>query len=297
MLKLSALLPMAALVIPLVSAAAESNQRADVLQAIENLKDARPEVRSAAADRIRDILKQNPAAAQDPGESYWNDKFMKVEKGMDLAHIRELTGAEGGGDLMHMCSGGSCYPTLRLDDYWTVNLVTSNDGHLLERREFLRTAKSFWVDPPKGFTGKWITYFLNGRPAHDQEYLNGKVTKHLVYYDNGQLTYGQTHPNGNAEHPEIGYYRDGRKMYEGTYQADKMVGTWIHWYPSGKKQAEQIYLNGHQKSFTQWYENGQKKILMQYDERGKEKGQAAWKEDGSLQFAHGSTADLGTPKK
>jgi hypothetical protein len=276
-----------------------SDGRAKIQVEIAKLKDASPRVRKQAAQVIRDILKEEPEAAGDPGEAFWKEKFSDVIPGMTPAAIRRVTGAtEDGADVGGIaCGGGSCAIQIRLDDYWVAAMsIADESGGLIGPVGFSRLPRSYWVEPPKDYSGSWRTFFLNGGPRHEMEYSNGRSTRIRSFLDNGQLGYEQGDDVFSGKKPEIGFYRNGSKMYEGRYSDGKREGTWTHWFPNGSKQSEARYIGGQLSGQIGWHQNGQKSREMEFDGRGIETGQAAWREDGTLQFAHGSLSEKYGPK-
>lgn len=281
------------LALPVSASAASAESRKSVSVAIARLQDPAQSVRDSAAKEIQETLKLDPTAAYDLGEQYWKKQFEAVKPGMTMAEIRKVTGAPDPGPGMGgmgACSGGSCTISYRLDDYWNVTLFTSTLGKgLLGVNGFSRFARYVWVEPPKNYSGKWVTYFVNGLPSHEIQYSDGRYRLFKKFHDNGLLSVEQKYPDGQIDGPEIGRYPDGRKSYEGSYSGGKRAGVWVHWYPNGKKQLEEIYYSGGTlRGRTSWHENGVKSLESKYGPDGKETEQAAWKEDGSLAYAHGS---------
>ncbi len=140
------------------------------------------------------------------------------------------------------------------------------------------------------FTGKWVTYFVNGLAENDIQYTHGEYQRFTTYYDNGQLAYEQRYVGGKIDGPELGYHRDGKRAYAIEHAMGKSVGRWLHWFPNGKVETEQTYVDGElDGSVVHWREDGTKSSRMDY-RNGKETGQAAWDEHGKLLYARGTAS-------
>jgi hypothetical protein len=257
----------------------------NVPDAVNRLRDPQPAVRDAAAAEIRRALATNPAAAGDPGEAFWKKKLAAIKPGITAEQFKAATGAteEGGAG-----SGQTHTMIFRLDDHWVVEIYFDNPDRLREVGPLTSSLRSIWIAPPKDFTGKWTTYFVNGVLSHDIDYSKGTYRRFASYYDNGQLVYEQRYVDGTIDGPEVGYHRDGKKAYEGKYAGGKRIGRWVHWHPNGKMESEETYVDGERDgTSTNWREDGTKSVRFDY-KAGKETGQAAWDEKGKLLYAHGT---------
>jgi hypothetical protein len=257
---------------------------------IQRLRDLRQDVRDAAAIEIRKLIVEDAAAAGDPGEAHWKGKLAQVKPGMSEAAFLAATGAKSEGTNS---SGRSSSTNFRLDDYWTVVAHFDLPDSLRKVEPLTRHARSLWVSPPKNFTGRWITYYVNGVVDNDIQYRNGTYERFATYYDNGQLVHVEVYVNGKVEGPQISYHPDGSKAYEGQSSKGKSVGRWVHWYANGKKQSESTYVDDQQDGPSmRWREDGTKWSRIDYS-KGKETGQAAWDEQGKLLYANGTAENAG----
>jgi hypothetical protein len=263
--------------------------------AVKRLGDPDPSVRDAAAKTIRDAMEKDPRACGDPGE-----KLAFIESGISVEQFEEETGGKCESGIS---SGGSTTVIFRLDDYWIVEAFfahdmvvtrsTSEDSDWLhEIGRLSRSVRSVWVEPPtKTFTGRWVTYYVNGVVASELEYAAGEYHRVRAYHDNAQLMHEQVYVDGEIDGPEIGWHKDGTKAYEIRYAAGKSVGKWTYWYPSGKVQSEQTYADGALDGpWFNFREDGTKSLRVDY-QAGKETGQAGWDEQGRLVFARGTASD------
>jgi hypothetical protein len=256
-----------------------------VADAVKRLSDPKQSVRDAAAAEIRAAIARDVSSTGDPGEAFWKKKLASIKPGITAAQFMSATGATNEGAAS---SGQSTSAIYRLDDYWTVAVYFDNPDKLREVGALTRRARSVWVEPPKGFSGKWVTYFVNGVVDNDIQYAKGTCERFTAHYDNAQLAYEQRYKNGQIDGAEIGYHPDGSKAYEIRHAAGKSVGRWVHWYANGKIESEETYVNGVlEGTSTHWRQDGTKSTRMDY-KAGKETGQAAWDEHGKLLYAHGS---------
>lgn len=249
------------------------------------LGDPSQAARDQAAVSIKQAIAADPKAAGDPGEAFWKTRLATVPMGISQARFEELLGAKGEGAVS---SGQSTTAIFRLDDYWMVETYFSHPDKLREIGPLSRRARHVWVDPAKDFTGRWVTYFVNGSMSHDIQYRKGTYERFTAYYDNGQRIYEQRYLDGKIDGAEIGHHPDGSKAYEIHHAAGKHTGTWVHWFPNGRKQSEETYVNGELDGISMRYrEDGSKQSRMDY-KAGKETGQAAWDEKGVLLYSRGT---------
>jgi hypothetical protein len=238
-------------------------------------------VRDAAAAHLR----AHPASEHD--EVYWKGQLAaRAKPGMTSAQFAAEFHATSEGAAS---SGGSTTTIWRLDDQWTVQIFSDEPDSLREVGPVERSVRAVWVDPPKDFTGRWITYYVDGHIDNDFTYNHSVYAQQSTYYDNGQLVMTRHYVAGKLEGPERAFHDNGRVAYEGQYAGNNMVGHWVHWYPDGKIETEQSYdadgkLDG---SSTTYRPDGSKQVTFEYS-HGVETGQAGWDEHGILEYAHGS---------
>jgi hypothetical protein len=253
--------------------------------AIARLSDPDPAVRDGAAAELRG---KSAKELGDPGESFWKTKLASIKPGVTQAQLRALTGATAEAGI---ASGQTSTVTFRLDDYWTFVAYFDVPDTLREIGPLDRRARAIWVEPPKAFSGRWTTYFVNGVVAREMDYAQGAYRRVAEHYDNGQLAYEQTYAGGLIDGDEVGYHRDGKKAYEIHHAAGKSVGRWIHWYPNGNVQMERTYVNDVLEGpMTNWREDGTKSSRIDY-RAGEETGQAAWDEHGKVLYARGTASN------
>jgi hypothetical protein len=264
----------------------------DVAAWVAELADPDQAKRDAAAGALRDALVDERLAAEvDRGEAYWAPRVAALDDGMTVAEVERALPAEQGAGAS---SGTSMTVQFRLDDYWTLEAYfdTRNDpARLFEVGPLSHSIHYVWIDPPDGYTGRWMTYHVNGALAYDIDYLTGTYARFRSYYASGQLVYEQLYVDGKVHGPAAGFHEDGAKSYTGRYDAGKQTGAWVHWHPNGVKASEQTYVDGTLDGVaTTWRADGSKS-LERFMRAGTETGQASWDERGVLQYAHGEAAD------
>jgi antitoxin component YwqK of YwqJK toxin-antitoxin module len=139
-------------------------------------------------------------------------------------------------------SGQSHSMSYRLDNEWILTCWFQNEGDILIERELSHALKHIWVNPPKGFTGKWITFFVNGQKSHEINYRNGKYFGELIsYHSDGSRNFVQHYTEKGADGADTGYYPSGKIAYRAQYRDNKQAGTWIWYDESGRVTSTKEY--------------------------------------------------------
>jgi hypothetical protein len=198
-------------------------------------------VRAGAAQALRPLIDADPASAPNFHEdAFWNGRIAKIKKGTTLKDVfTTLQTARRPTSRWYDWDGPVEY---RLDDYWLLRLHgTRGQGNVEETSvritrvpEVIPSAVHVEVNPPPNFTGKWTTWYVNGRKACEMEYLQGKFHGVLTrYHDNGLKSVEQHYQNGNCHGIDRGWYRGGRKMYQGNWLNGVMIGERRTWNQNG----------------------------------------------------------------
>ena len=265
-----------------VADAAPTLAAVDLSRPRRDLAEPAQAVRDAAAAEIRKALATNPGAGERP-EAYWREKIAGIKPGLTPDQLKEQLGATAEG-------GGGATQSYRLDDHWIVTaLFTTRPAWVLrEMGKLVRVPRAVWVEPPKGHTGAWKTYDVQGVVRHEIDYEKGAYTRFRAFHDNGQLSYEQQYAGGKIDGDETGFHPNGAKAYEIHHKAGKNVGKWVHWFANGKLESEQTYVDGLLDGSTMnWREDGTRSSRIDY-RKGEETGQAAWDEKGKLLYARGT---------
>jgi hypothetical protein len=278
-----------------------SKDEAAIAIHIKALHDSKSEVRAAAAEALRIIVAKYPSRSvyirsKDAGEAYWTEKIKQVKPGMTRAqvlkiipHLPEAPGA------LNMASGQRNWDSYQLDYHWDVRVLYDNGkGRKGDRADTVseysptltRRAWRVHVEPPKNYTGTWISWHVNGQKGYETQYQNGKYQgAHTTFYDNGQKFYEQHYKNHIADGAGAGWYSDGKKSYTLQYQNGKRAGKCTHWYANGQKQCEDTYKNGAEDGVQlAWHENGQLRSVTTYSNGVKNGPEERWDEDGALEY-------------
>ena len=140
--------------------------------------------------------------------------------------------------------------------------------------------------------GKWTWWYPNGQQRLEATYKNNKLDGEVTEWSpDGKQIAKSTYIDGKRLVRMVGWYTLGQKRFEGcclrtadipdaAYDwwngnvtisgsipttPDLKHGTWIEWYPNGKKKLEAQYdHNVAVGKFTWWYQNGQKQAEVEY---------------------------------
>jgi hypothetical protein len=222
---------------------------------IKVLSDPRNEVRALAAEALRAILAVDPASAPNCHEkAYWEQRIAQLKAGMAVDEalrllLPELSPAERRKTcLASMWSGLSGSTLYRLDDYWTVDMNLTDFEHIkLHERapDLIRHVGGERVEPPAGYTGAWVTWYVNGQRAWEALFRDGKHDgKFTAFYDDGSKQFERHYTMGICDGTETGWHRSGKKSYEGQYDHGKQVGTWRWWNENGQIKSTEEYGRG-----------------------------------------------------
>jgi hypothetical protein len=276
----------------LVHAAPGDSNRPDLEPFVALLADPSQTVRDAAAAEIREALAADPAArTNDHGHEYWDDRLRQIKPGMKHAEVMPLLTAEDRPLtdeerlITHLASGGTNNLSMRLDDYWTVNVYYYNPDVVHEMPpQLTRRARNVWIAPPDDFTGRWTTYFVNGQQSHDIDYRGGKYHgTFTAFHDNGARSYEQHYDDGVTSGADTGWYADGVMAYAGEYVDGRQDGVWTHWYSNGRLRSRSHYQRGKQHGLDEaWYPDGQPNREVSYRDGKHHGGDRYWDADGKL---------------
>jgi hypothetical protein len=99
------------------------------------------------------------------------------------------------------------------------------------------------MEPPKGYSGTWRTWWLNGLKCTETQYVDGLAE--------GRFT---------------AWYSNGQKAREAWLEHDREEGPALYWAPSGRKKRERTFKNGEIHGMeTEWDENGNVVAVNHYE--------------------------------
>lgn len=222
----------------------------DLRQAFEShvarLGDEQQTSRDKAAGAIREMLTKS--AGVTPGshdESYWTRVLQSIAIGMPKAEVERIIPCREEAQPTVGQGMGSVSEKRRLDNEWEVTLYFDANGKIYAPPKLHKSVLSIWIPPAPDFTGKWITYFVNGQKSTEIDYKDGEYNgMYTSFYSNGQKSYEQHYVNGVIQGPDQGWHENGRQSYTGQYANDRQDGLWIWWNPDGTKQKELMYKMG-----------------------------------------------------
>jgi antitoxin component YwqK of YwqJK toxin-antitoxin module len=250
------------------------------------------ETRTVAAESLRRIIAKHQSGMPDirradGGESAWMEKVDRIVPGMTELEVEMILPPFSDSPEKLDFGGLGCNNTShRLDYNWIVRVQYCDPHKVIERPTLIKRTLSVYVSPPENFTGTWICWYVNGQKAYEIQYKDGKY--HGVFktfHDNGQKSVEQHYINHMGDGPDTGWYPDAKIMYTAQYKNGQQDGKWIHYYQNANKQSEMSFKNGKfEGSYAGWFENGQMRYLMNYANGVQNGIEAAWNEQGVLQY-------------
>jgi RNA polymerase sigma factor (sigma-70 family) len=255
---------------------------------LKALHDGDSAVRAAAAEALRRIVAKYLSdtiylRSKDGGEAAWQEKVNQVKPGMTKAEVLKMLPAFAEApEKMEIADGDSHIVSYRLDYHWVVTIYYRNPDKVIERPTLNKRALRVHVEPPRNFTGTWITWHVNGQKGYEIQYANGQYDGVFTsFHDNGKKSYEQHYVNHTAHGADTGWLPDGKLSYTAQYRNGQQDGTWTHWYANGNKQSETNYANGkYNGRVTNWHENGQIGSINDYKDGVKHGLEASWDEKG-----------------
>jgi len=243
--------------------------------------------RDEAAAALRAAIAQDPSASGDPGKVSWNQRLAALPRDTTKSQFEQQTGATG---ILGTAGMGGKTVVYQLDDFWTATASFGRGDTLTHVGDLARRPRQRSVEPPSGYAGPWVVYFVDGAVAQQNQYAAGQLQRRCEYGSDGQLSLEQHYVGGKLDGVERGFYADGKRSEEGSYREGKRSGRWVHWYPSGLLQQEESLTAGVENGpFINWRDNGTRSSRIDYRD-GKETGQAAWDMAGKLLYARGTAA-------
>ena len=224
----------------------------------------------------------------DHDEAYWSAQLAaRAKPGMTSEQFAaEFHATSQGG----ASSGQSTTTIWRLDDLWTVQIFSDQPDALRGVGPLARRVRSVWVDPPKDFTGRWVTYYVTGRVENDFTYAHGVYAQQSMYYDNGRLvmTRRTTSP-GSSKAPRPRFTTTAALPTKVVTPPTRWSATGCTGCPTASSRAIKPTTPTASSMVPRppTGPNGTKQVTFEYS-HGVETGQAAWDEHGKLEYAHGS---------
>jgi hypothetical protein len=129
-------------------------------------------------------------AAPKPDPDRWKPLMERLRLGTSWGECLAILGPMTNKLQQGYASMWHFYQECRLDDFYVLRLhlsanadLTPRSDYRLQEAEFSKDVRYVWVDPPKGFTGTWTTYSINGRKSHEFGYRDGSYSGACITYD------------------------------------------------------------------------------------------------------------------
>ena len=113
----------------------------------------------------------------------------------------------------------------------------------------------------KPFTGSTIKHHENGAKKEVETYKEGKYHGvHMGWYADGKKEYETTWDRGVQNGLTVAWHENGVKSGELTKYMGGIEGDFLEWYPSGKLKKKSVYKNDISINYLAWHENGKVKL-------------------------------------
>ena len=181
-----------------------------------------------------------------PTPSSWEALLKKITKGLPKEDLLKILAPYKTKAEMGACGGGSCSETYRLDKVFCLQVwYLTSDNTLMSGAKLIQQMQHVWVEPPPGFTGTWMTYFVNGQKSHEIQYKDGKYFGNFIAFSaQGNKLYVQKYTASGIEGEELGYFESGKVSYRAHHHKDKNVGLWIWYNEDGSVRSIKDYSKG-----------------------------------------------------
>jgi len=174
-----------------------------------------------------------------------HNKLLWVQPGISITEVEEglaRLGIDTTKQTVGACGSGWCSRGYRVDECYVLRVRFETPSGVVISSEIQEELEYIWVYPPKGYSGKWVVYFVNGFKSHEINYKDGKyLGQFLNYYPNGQLAYRQLYSQAGIEGEEVGFFQSGRINYRAYHRRGRNVGKWVWYDEEGKIKNEQNY--------------------------------------------------------
>lgn len=182
-----------------------------------------------------------------PPRTNWDTLMGRLKPGLKESAVAELLSSVGATNVPDQSSVNASNKIYRLDDLWLLrcdftNAVPEKSEGGLSGTSLIEQMDSIVVEPPPGFTGEWITYWVNGGIHFHSYYVNGELDgTNTIYYPDGSLCDEAFCREGVLDGDATAYYPTGKIQSKGQYRAGAQVGRWIWYNENGKVEAEKNF--------------------------------------------------------
>lgn len=196
----------------------------------EDLSSPSQEVRDAAAAELRKTYQPIP-------RSKWSQIVEEIKVGETKSDMLKRLLPVKPSEMQLKGNGKSHCEIFALDNEWTLQCWVNDDALTIYSKTLVRSSKfHVWVPPPEEFTGKWITYYINGQKGREIAYQDGvNCGDYTAFHPNGNKQWVKHYiPGGVIDGDEIRYYPSGKTMFTARYSKGLPVGTWTRYDEEGK---------------------------------------------------------------
>jgi antitoxin component YwqK of YwqJK toxin-antitoxin module len=159
--------------------------------------------------------------------------------------------------------------------------------------------------------GKWNFWGTNGKVIKTETYRNGKFDgAWTLFREDGSKERDVSYKAGKRDGKWILYDAAGKNkpVEQQEYKADDSKaeanpdGTWINWYPDGKKKSETHFKNGQiDGEQTRWYPDGNKRESQSFKDGVPDGKRIRWKDNGEkideVDFRNGHPVNSDSPSE
>ena len=207
----------------------------------------------------RDLLMSPSQSMRDVGAQTLRGSFVRpprangdalvarLKLGMKEPAVTALLNSAGATNEPDGSTANTIIKTYRVDDLWVVrcwftNSAPGKSGGGLSETKLIEQMNRILVEPPAGFTGGWVTYWVNGQINLASQYVNGKLDGlNTTYYPNGSIADVVSCRNDVLDGAATAYYSSGKIQSKGQYRTGAQVGHWIWYKEDGKVDSEKDF--------------------------------------------------------
>ena len=85
-------------------------------------------------------------------------------------------------------------------------------------------------NPPKNYTGEWVTKYKDGKVSFKGKYVNGKQVGECVYYfENGKIRFKGAYLDGLKDGEWTAYFDTGQIRFKAKYLKGDQVGDRVYY--------------------------------------------------------------------
>jgi hypothetical protein len=168
-------------------------------------------VRDAAAQAIR-------TGYTSPSRTNWEFLLTAVKVGDSTTNVwqvlRPLKATAGKGRIR--IRDGKYLVLYRLDERWVLMCRYDAAKNTVKERELEEIWSHAETEPPKGFSGIWVTYWGNGQKHEEDHYTNGFAFLEISYNPDGSRNV-ITHNDSSGGLDDVKYYFPSGQLQDHFY--------------------------------------------------------------------------------